>query len=184
MSEKLAWQDIEKKLVKEKKQTLVALLQNLYQISPDVQRFLHARYRGRQTPRQRTASYKWVIQQQFVFHGEVPPEADFSKVQKAISDYRLSSQDEEGVAELCVIALEATADFVDRFNVKGPDSYGEVVELVQTAVQQFEEHPQLYLEYAQRLRQARDKIVVMDMDAADLLDDLNFMWEDRQQGQI
>ncbi|MCC6607988.1 MAG: hypothetical protein IT327_32580 [Anaerolineae bacterium] len=180
MSEKLAWQDIEKKLVKEKKQTLVALLQNLYQISPDAQLFLHARYKERQPTRQRIASYKRVIQQQFVFHGEIPPEADFSKVQKAISDYRLSSHDEEGVAELCVIALEATADFIHRFHVKGPGFYAEVGELVQTAVQQFEAQPQLYPKYSRRLCQARDKVVTMDMDSADMLDDLNFTLADRQ----
>lgn len=181
MSEKLAWQDIEKKLVKEKKQTLVALLQNLYQISPDVQRFLEARYGRGQTPQQRIASYKRVIQQQFVFHGDAPPEADFYKIQKVVSDYRLSSDhDEEGVAELYVIALEAIADFIERFNVHGPGFYAEVVELVQTAVQQFEAHPHLYPKYSRRLRKARDKIVVMDMDAADLLDDLGFTLADRQ----
>lgn len=88
----------------------------------------------------------------------------------------MSSRDEEGVAELCVIALEATADFVERLNLKGPDFYAEVGELVQTAVEQFEEHPQLYPKYSRRLRQARDKIIVVDMDVADLLDDLNFTW--------
>ena len=180
MSEKPAWQDIEKKLIKEKKQALVALLQNLYQISPDAQRFLQTRFGDGQTPRQRIASYKRVIQQQFVFHGEVPPEADFYKIQKVVSDYRLSSNhDEEGVAELCVIALEAAADFIERFNVHGPGFYAEIGELVQTAVEQFEAHPQLYSNYSRRLRTARDKIVVMDMDVADLLDDLNFTLADR-----
>ena len=148
------WTKIERKLQKETKRSLIMLLQELTNASPDAERFLHARYLKLKTTKARVAKYSQVIQSQFIlseFDHTVAWNID--KVQEIIDEYALSSQnDEEGVAELHVFSLETAVSFFSAFGDADPDIQYDLAQLAEKCHDHYYAKPTLIKRYKPRLK--------------------------------
>ena len=154
MGKKPAWALFEGKLRRERKATLVDLLHELYQISPDAQRFLLTRYGGKQSLAERIKPYRQLIKSQFVLsEWSNTVSWDFAGVHKSIDDYTAGSQgDAAGICELLVIALETAVSFADSINMQDEDFDNELTDIADKCIQQIEDHAQFIKTYNRRLK--------------------------------
>ena len=144
------WLALEPTLRRQKKATLIRLIQELAAISPTVQQFLQARYRHSQDMATQVQPYQARIEAQFALEEMWP---DFRQIEQAIQEYQLATGERpEGTAELYVYALGAAAGFMWGMGIHDVDFYSDLAALAWQCVAHFNNFPALYPLYVQRLR--------------------------------
>lgn len=148
------WDAVSHKLQQEKKAALIQLFQELTAVSPEAQRYLQTRYLKGTTAEQ-IAPYRQVIQEQFVISDwNNTISWNFAGVQKAIENYAQGSQEDEvGIAELLVVALETAVKFADNFSLQDDDYDNNITELADKCTHHFQTHDHLLPTYKRRIKQ-------------------------------
>ncbi|MCA9977071.1 MAG: hypothetical protein KC413_15020 [Anaerolineales bacterium] len=150
------WDAIYRQLQQEKKADLIQLVQELTAVSPTVAQFLHARYLHTQDITARIQPYQKRIDAQFEGEETWP---DLGQIAQAIQEYQLAARQEpEGTTELYVYALEAAAGFFWGMGIHDIDLVGDVAELAWQCVSHFNNFPNLYPLYADRLHAIAAKL--------------------------
>ena len=143
------WEAIGKKLQQESQAGLIQLIQELTAVSPEAEHFLHARYLYSQDITSRIRPYQKRIDAQFEEEEAWP---DMGQVAQAIQEYQLATRQEpEGATELYVHALETVAGFIWGIGIHDVDLLGDIAELAWQCVSHFNNFPNLYPLYADRL---------------------------------
>lgn len=150
------WNAVSNKLQQEKKVALIHLIQELTTVFPTVQQFLYARYLHSQDIAARIQPYLKRIDAQFEGEEAWP---DFGQIVPAIQEYELATNQEPGgTTELYVYALEAAAGFFWGIGIHDVDLLGDIAEFVWQCVAHFNDFPDLYPLYADRLRDIAAKL--------------------------
>lgn len=150
------WNTVRKKLQAENKDVLIELLRELTTVSPTVAQFLHARYLHNQDINARIQPYLKRIDAQFEGEETWP---DLGQIAQAVQEYQLATgQEPEGTTELYVYALEAAAGFFWGMGIHDMDLLGDVAEFAWQCVSHFNNFPNLYPLYADRLREIAAKL--------------------------
>lgn len=143
------WDSVRKKLQAENKDVLIDLIQELMAVSPTAQHFLHARYLHSQDIAARIQPYLKRIDAQFKGEETWP---DLGQISPAIQEYQLATRQElEGTTELYVYALEAAAGYFWGIGIHDVDLLDDVAELAWQCVSHFNNFPNLYPLYIDRL---------------------------------
>ena len=127
------------------------LVQQLYDLSDEVGRFVSVRFSPEKDLEKRIALYCAVIEQQFLFHHDLLP--DFGLITKTINDYRLATGDIVGVLALQLHGLETATAFVNQIGVHDSLFYAALADLLTDFTDLLEQHPEYYSQFASRIQQ-------------------------------
>jgi hypothetical protein len=152
---KTEWSQIEQALNALKKQELIQLVQQLYDLSDEVSRFVTVRFSSEKVREKQVARYCTVIEQQFLFHHDLLP--DFGLITKTINEYRLATGDIVGVLALQLYGLETATAFVNQIGVHDSLFYEALADLLTDFTDLLGQHPEHYSQFASRIRQVSQK---------------------------
>lgn len=139
------------------KEELVELVQQLCGISDDASRFVQTRFSPEKDPKKRIAPYRAVIAQRFLFQYDIPPDLDFGLITKTIDDYHRVAGDVSGVLSLQLFALEKATSFMSGIGIHDALFFQELTELLSDFADLLVENPQLYSQFASRIRKVKQQ---------------------------
>ncbi len=146
---KSEWSQIEQTLNGLEKQALMQLVQQLYDLSDEVRRFVGTRFNPEKDLEKRIALYCAVIEQQFSLHHDLFP--DFSLITKTINEYRLATGDVAGVLALQLYGLETATAFINQIGVRDSLFYEALADLLADFTDLLGQHPEFHSQFASRI---------------------------------
>ncbi|HEV2438179.1 MAG TPA: hypothetical protein VG077_19475 [Verrucomicrobiae bacterium] len=155
------WQSIRQRLNDWSKPALIALVKDLYEVSPDNRDFLHARFQADESPGAALEKYRRKIVEQFF-----PPRDDgklkLGEARKAIRDYRKATGNLEGTIDLMLTYVENGTEFTQEFGDINESFYNSLEsvlnEMAQLLMAEGREFYPKFRERAQRLATRADGI--------------------------
>lgn len=108
------WQSVSRQLNDWSKSALIALVKDLYEVSPDNRDFLGARFQAEQAGGAAIEKYRRRIVQQF-FPARGEPELKLVEARKAIRDYRKATGNLEGAIDLMLTYVECGTKFTLQY---------------------------------------------------------------------
>lgn len=159
--DKPQWTDVRKRIVQIGENNLITLVKDLYDLSSENQRFLHARFlqRGPQAPGI-LADYKEKITICFFGRGDHPTgNPRLGDARKLIRDYRKATQDSLGSLDLMLHYVETGTRFTNSYGDIDEPFYNSLISVLNGFYQDLFKSPDpqaIYQRFGDRLGRLRN----------------------------
>jgi hypothetical protein len=143
------------------KPALIALVKDLYEVSPDNRHFLQARFQAEENTGEALEKYRRKIVDQF-FPARGDGKLKLTEARKAIRDYRKATGNLEGTIDLMLTYVENGTEFTREFGDINEPFYNSLEsvlnEMAQLLMKEGSEHYPKFRERVQRLATRADGI--------------------------
>jgi hypothetical protein len=154
MSEKkpTGWQSVRRQLDDWSRPTLIALVKDLYDASPDNRDFLQARFQAEETAGTALEKYRRKIVEQF-FPARGDGKLKLSEARKAIRDYRKATGNLTGTIDPMLTYVENGTEFTHQFNDINESFYNSLESVLNEMAQLLmREGSELYPQFRERVQ--------------------------------
>lgn len=146
------WQSVRQKLSDWSKPALIALVKDLYEVSPDNRDFLHARFQAEEDDGTALEKYRGKIVEQF-FPARGFGKLKLAEARKAIRDYQKATGNLAGGIDLLLTYVENGTGFTREFGDINESFYNSLESVLNEMVRLLLcESPESYPRFRERIR--------------------------------
>ena len=144
------WQDVRRTLASKSQRELLNLIRDLYNLQPEVQDFINARF---VVSTANLKPYQKTIQEALYPDAMYNEDVDLERGRKAINDYKKATNDPIGTLDLMVHYVECGTSFATTYHYGDEEFYESLDEMFTQVVQTLEQSDQELIDkFLPRLR--------------------------------
>lgn len=173
------WQNVRRKLSDWSKLALIALVKDLYEVSPDNRDFMHARFQAEADDSAALEKYRCKIVEQF-FPARGDGKLRLAEDRKAIRDYQKATGNMVGGIDLRLTYVENGTEFTREFGDINESFYNSLESVLNEMVcLLLRESPESYLRFRERIQRLATLADGIGWGYGDALRDQVFLLEEK-----